>query len=67
MPDTVPRCLFTFHNVSINSPERINESFGGYGFTFHNVSINSPERINESFGGYGFTFHNVSINSIKND
>ncbi len=41
MPDTVPRCLFTFHNVSINSPERINESFGGYGFTFHNVSINS--------------------------
>ena len=65
MPDTVPRCLFTFHNVSINSPERINESFGGYGFTFHNVSINSKDSSHDLIMKYVFTFHNVSINSLN--
>ena len=41
MPDTVPRCLFTFHNVSINSKDSSHDLIMKYVFTFHNVSINS--------------------------
>ena len=33
--------LFTFHNVSINSPVEVDIRFILKEFTFHNVSINS--------------------------
>ena len=57
---------FTFHNVSINSPQGLLFVTSVVLFTFHNVSINS----NGNLGAYQseslFTFHNVSINSKSN-
>ena len=54
---------FTFHNVSINSPDDESIVIATNEFTFHNVSINSREKIAIKAGLELFTFHNVSINS----
>ena len=56
--------IFTFHDVSINTRQRILRSSVVITFTFHDVSINTKNILGESTFKHNFTFHDVSINTF---
>ena len=56
--------VFTFHNVSIKSENKLLERRARVCFTFHNVSIKSVRALRIRMPVSRFTFHNVSIKSL---